>query len=294
MIPTAAHPVNLAALIATSRAALRMTQAEFASLVSPAGRAVSRQRIAALERGQPAPELLLRHIAEACASMTGLDERTRDQWLDVLRGPEAIAPVPPPTVAERRSRLRNLAENVEGNHRWPRYRELSLQAGMDLDINVMDARRRLALVSDPTHWVADPADRVVVEGSDSVLDLTIDHGQLFALPVVLSNVGSVSWRDRLLVRLGPPVSSSLAFTPPVLSVPDTAPGESCLIAIPGRGPWFPCLTAVTYVMTFPDCRPAIGGGLQLFIDAKEEHTATSHPLPTEVAVRLRRNRPISS
>jgi hypothetical protein len=286
-----AGAVSGAELLAQSRADLALTLQQFATLLSRSiGTVISRQRLSAFERGRAVPRLLLLEIAEVCASLPILDQQLRDGWHELLRDPQIIPHVAVPTTEQRRNLLRLLAERIQDNPRWPLYRALADEAGMNLDANLAEARRRLALDPAENDWRTEPTDLVLINKSASLLEIEVEHGGLFVFSATLINAGRTAWRDRLLLRLGPPVASSLAFTPPILSVPDTPPGDTCRVAIPGRSPWFPNLTVITYAMTFPDCRPAAGGSLQLFIDAKEEHGRTSHPLPTAVAARLRRHR----
>lgn len=282
-------PVPVADLIAATRTDLDLSLDAFAALLSRAGGTViSRQRLRAWEHGRALTGPILRTIAEVCASLDTLTGDLRDGWRELLRDPDALHPLPVLTPARRRAGLLTVAAHVDRNRRWAAYRHLAADAGMDLDANLDEARRRLALpVAADCSWTPHQADAVTIVASTSMLTLAVEHGELFLLTVTLTNTGPVPWQDGLLVRLGSPVASSLTFTPPVLSVPDTAPGGSCTLSIPGRSSYFPNLSVVTYAMTFPDCTPAVAGALHLSIDAKEQPGRTNHPLPETVEAEVR-------
>ena len=60
---------------------------------------------------------------------------------------------------------------------------------------------------------------------------------------------------RLLSRLGVTVSTVMPMTQRVVSVPDTEPGGTCTVDIPGRPAHLIGVTEVHYIMTFGDLRP---------------------------------------
>ena len=84
-----------------------------------------------------------------------------------------------------------------------------------------------------------------------------DVGKKAYLPtqVTLRNTGKVPWKGRLLYRLGVTVSTVMPMTQRVVSVPDTEPGDSCIVNIPGRPAHLAGVTEVHYIMTFGDLRP---------------------------------------
>jgi hypothetical protein len=128
---------------------------------------------------------------------------------------------------------------------------------------------------------------IVDAGTNRIIE--VDHGETFVARCRLRNLGEVAWKDRLLVRLGPVVASSLAFTPPVLPLPDTPPGNECPLVISGRAPWLPNLTTVVFAMTIPDGTPAMPGSLQLTVDAREVTRLRENvPVSRNLALRLRR------
>lgn len=258
-------------------------------LTAASGKPVSRQLVSEIEKGREPSATVLRALAEVCVGELDLPDALRGPWRRLLCDPEGTGAGLPATPPVLRAALVRSAGQLTGNPRWDRYRTLAAADGMDLDANVREARRRLALPEPAAGaWSPVATDAVEVDLAGSVLTVTVDHGELFTLRAHLRNRGPVGWTDRLLVRLGAQVSSSLAFTPPVLSVPDTPPGGTCRLSFPGRAPWFPNLTVVTYVMTFPDCRPAVDGNLTLYVDATDRDGITSHPLPPAVETQLRR------
>jgi hypothetical protein len=254
---------------------------------------LTRQRLSGFERGQRLPVPLLYAIAEACATIGGLPDEIRGRWLQILRQPDSWDRVPGSYPSGRRKQLRALTARATGNPRWPLYRELAGGLGVDLDANLAEARRCLELPDNPA-WQPVPDDRAVVVSQAGSLRVTVERGELFIFVCTLSNCGSTAWRDRLLIRLGPPVTSSLAYTPPVLSLPDTHPGAECRVVLPGRGPWFPNLSVVTYIMTFPDCRPCLAGSLRLWVDARQHPGPTTQPLPPGLAAHLRSPNPTNT
>lgn len=172
----------------------------------------------------------------------------------------------------------SLMERVAGRERAHHYSELTERHGIDLEQQRKEIRRRLAHgVKVAGTLTVDSSDAVAV-AETSELSAATGAVELFVLNAKLHNAGSVFWRDRLLYRLGPPVTSSLPFTPAVLPVPDTAPGRDCEILIPGRSQWFPSLAIVSYVMVFPDCSPCLPGRLRCLVDTRK-HGHFDHTLP---------------
>lgn len=109
---------------------------------------------------------------------------------------------------------------------------------------------------------SDSRDRALVRKIEPA-ESRIPVNQLFDVTVELENAGFVAWRRRLLLRLGPPITSTITQTAPLLPVPDTPPGATCRIQIPGRAHFLPGSCVVTYVMIFPDGTPCLPGGFVL-------------------------------
>ena len=55
--------------------------------------------------------------------------------------------------------------------------------------------------------------------------------------------------------LGVTVSTVMPMTPKVIPVPDTAPGGTCSVSIPGRPAHLTGVTDIHFIMTFADLRP---------------------------------------
>lgn len=192
----------------------------------------------------------------------------------------AIEPPPPSTPESRVRQWKRVVDRLAGNRWWHRpnslmervvgiarahqYRKLAQQHGIDIEWQRNETSRRLAL---PGPFSTSDGDEVHV-ASASALTVVVAQVELFVIRAVLHNTGTVAWRDRLLYRLGPPVASSLPYTPPLLPVPDTTPGGTCEIAIPGRAQWFPNLAVVSYVMVHPDCSPCLAGRLRCTVDTR--------------------------
>ncbi len=87
------------------------------------------------------------------------------------------------------------------------------------------------------------------EGTD------IGKGEHLPIRVTLRNAGQIPWKGRLLSRLGVTVSTVMPMTPRVVSVPDTEPGDSCTVIIPGRPAHLVEVTDIHFVTTFADLRP---------------------------------------
>ena len=73
--------------------------------------------------------------------------------------------------------------------------------------------------------------------------------------MILRNTGQVPWKGRLLSRLGVTVSTVMPLTPRVVSVPDTEPGGTCSVIIPGRPAHLVGVTGIHFIMTFADLQP---------------------------------------
>ncbi|QFZ18707.1 hypothetical protein [Saccharothrix syringae] len=271
-----------ASLLVDTRRGLGLSLAGFARhLQDRSGPTLTRQRLSRHEQGSPVPERLLRAIAETCAADDALDPVLRTRWRRLLSGPEPVI-----AATDHRRRLHELTCRLPGNPRWPLFRQLAREHGADLDALLAGARDLLAMPP-RDDWRPVEGDAVTVVEQESALGVALVRGEPFVLVATLRNSGTVPWRQRLLTRLGPPVTSSLAFTPPVLPIPDTRPGETCRITIPGRGPWFPNQSLVTYVMTFPDLTPCLPGSLILLVDASTRDDVVTHPVPVDITTRFR-------
>lgn len=247
---------------------------------------LSRQRLSRVEQGSAdLPPALWQAIASALLA-SGIPF---DDIAPLL--PRTVAePVPPSTPALRRQQWARLLDRLPGNRWWRtpstlilrlagaewvrRYNELVAEHGIDPEAHRREVLRRLAH-GRTTRPSSDDAVTILDHGSD--LSVRIGRGELFVLRARLRNCGETPWRDRLLYRLGPPVTSSLPFAAGLLPIPDTDPGGACDILIPGRGQWFPNLAVLSYAMVFADCTPCLPGVLQCLVDTRSE-TAFDHTL----------------
>lgn len=258
---------------------------EFAAFLAAHGlgdNELSRQRISRVEQGkiELPPELWARVIDVLRA--TGVPD---EQLVPLAPVPAPIIePVPPSEPDLRRVQWSRLLASLPGNRwwqqpttilakvagqRWVReYHALAERHGVNAEDQRREVLRRLA--SEAT-WSPRPDDAIAVAGDESTRSIRISSGGLFVFELKLHNVGAVPWRDRLLYRLGTPVSSSIPFLPALLPVPDTEPGESARVVLPGRAQWFPNLAVVNFAMMFADCSPSLPGVVRCFVDTREEN-----------------------
>jgi hypothetical protein len=255
-----------------------------------APRALSRQRLSDVEQGvtELAPALW-DEVVDALIR----GGHPPEDVAPLLASPPAAEPVPPSTAGQRLAQWTRVVANVRENRWWrspfamiERYavdktisRLLLDRYDFDKDRQLDDLRNRLRLgaTSGPCHPSA--GDAVAVDRAGSALNVTVEHGELFVFVARLHNIGTVPWRNRLLCRLGPPVTSSLPFTVTALPVPDTEVGAPCTVTIPGRSQWFPNLAVVSYVMVFPDFTPCLPGRLRCTVDTRSGDYDRSFALP---------------
>ena len=266
----------------------------FAALLAENGLApgrVSRHRLGDLEDGANAPLAVWEEIADALTAAG----RSADE-VAPLRSLEGLITPPPASTPDLRLRQwSRIVSRVAGNRWWSTplalvrmitapekamsYTQLFGRHGGVREQMLVEVGRRLELgrVSGPFEPV--PGDESRIDSAASTLRLQLDHGELFVLTARLHNTGAVPWRDRLLFRLGSPVSSSLPLTPAVLPVPDTDPGGYCDLIVPGRAQWFRNLAVVSYVMVFPDLSGCLPGRIAFLIDTRSTEYERSYDLP---------------
>jgi hypothetical protein len=252
---------------------------------------LSRQRLSQVEQGDAElPPALWHAIADALIH----GGHNPAEVAAIRPALPAIDPPPETTPALRVRQWTRVVSRLAGNRWWQRpnslmervvgmdrahsYRNLAQQHGIDMEWQRTETSRRLALTG-PFTTLSGDAVRI---DRNSTLNVVVTQVELFVLRAVLHNTGTVAWQDRLLYRIGPPVTSSLPFTPPLLPVPDTPPNSSCEIAIPGRAQWFPNLAIISYVMVYPNCAPCVPGRLRCTVDTRVsgqyDHTL---PMPPE-------------
>jgi hypothetical protein len=258
---------ELSGLLGRARRSCRMSFAGLADELVGQGHAVSRQRLAEVERGAKQLEPVIWRGVVLALELLGADEAVlielEDRVLSLVQPDPEFDDALPGQVRRRLSLLGRLP----GTKDW----SLLVAAMRELDVHIeaihAETVRRLRRGTEGRSWVPSATDGMVIEHAGG---LSIECARVtpFAAHTTLMNTGLQAWTDRLLVRLGPPVTSSLPFTLPVLAVPDTAPGESCTVVIPGRSHWFPNLARVSYVMTFPDLQRAHGDFLGILVDTR--------------------------
>jgi hypothetical protein len=236
---------------------------------------LSRQRISEVEQGvNDLPPRLW--VAVAAALRTA---GVPDDQLAPLTVPEPIIePVPPSEPGLRRTQWSRLLTSLPGNRWWQQpttiiarvagehwirdYHAMVERYGVDPESQRREVLRRLASTAT---WTAREDDRVAVEGDESTRSVRVGSGHLFVFELTVHNTGAAPWR----YRLGTAVSSSVPFGPALLPVPDTEPGSSCRVLIPGRAQHFPNLAVISMVMVFADCSPSLPGVVRCFVDTRE-------------------------
>ncbi|NEA32804.1 hypothetical protein [Streptomyces sp. SID13031] len=209
--------------------------------------------------------------------------------------PPMIAPLPTSTPASRLQQWSRIVAPVPDNSWWQRllaaaarlttaqtlggYLQLLDRHGSEREELLQLVRRRLELGATGGPFRPVEGDAVGILSTASSARIQVDHSEPFVLELKLCNRGIVPWRDRLLFRLGAPVTSSLPLTPAILPVPDTDPGDSCDLLVPGRAQFFPNLAVVSYVMVFPDLSSCLPGRLPLWVDTRTEEYDSTFDLP---------------
>ncbi|SDD36925.1 hypothetical protein [Actinokineospora iranica] len=257
----------------------------------PANR-VSRQRLSRLEKGETQlPVTLWEEIAEALTAAGAPLERVA-----VLRGPVArIDPVPPSTPELRRRQWTRVVSRLAGNKWWhaplllvarhigvrhaAHYQQLFDRYGGQQETMLQQLQARLALGNSSARFAPVPGDAAAIDRAASTVSVRVEHGELFVLTARLVNTGTVPWRDRVLLRLGAPNTSSLPLTPTVLPLPDTDPGGHCDVPVPGRAQWFTNMAEVTYVMVFADLSSCLPGRIVFQVDTRTGELDRSFDLP---------------
>jgi hypothetical protein len=267
-----------------------MGQRSFIKLLTDNGfppKKLSRQRLSLVEQGEAELESELWEKVIAALVTSG---RSPDE-VEALR-PEipSVEPAPPNTPEFRRlqwlalanrlpqsrwwQNLPRLVDRVAGPGAWVlRYYSMLRQHGIDPIAQYEQVKR---LLSTGTPGEPLPGDAVELSGDNTV---RVDRTDVHLFRQTLHNTGTAAWRDRLLYRIGPPVASSLPFTPAFLPVPDTDPGGSCEIFIPCRAQFFPDLAMVSYVMVFADCSSCLPGRMILFVDTRSAEYDSTLDLP---------------
>lgn len=219
-----------------------------------------------------------------------------------LYPPDPIEPLPASTPARRHRQLLRLTTQLPGSRWWEQpdrliesmaatkylqdpewerqFRELSARYPVDQQRLRTETERILTTGRASVADSVDDGDTVVVRTAPADLALRCDRGALFVFDVTLRNTGTCAWTDRMLLRLGPPVTSNLPFTPGLLPVPDSAPGRECRILVPGRAQWFAGLAIVSYVMVTADCSLAVPGHLECRVDTRTVDRYAA-PLPAD-------------
>jgi hypothetical protein len=245
----------LGSLLSTARKKARLTQAQLGDLLTDLpGSRKSFRAISSIERGDRqwplsawhAAVRALERSAEAASEVAAL----RAQLPPVGRPP---APATTWTTAERRAHLRAMLADLTASPPRRQFTLTEKRATLPgAHVTAGEILKRLDAGS-----AERPSARDQWEIVESFPTEGTDIGKKGYLPirVTLRNTGQVPWKGRLLSRLGVAVSTVMPMTQRVVSVPDTEPGASCTLIIPGRPAHLVGVTEVHYIMTFGDLRP---------------------------------------
>jgi Ig-like domain from next to BRCA1 gene len=103
-------------------------------------------------------------------------------------------------------------------------------------------------------WSPHPADESVIDDdgtSDFPEGLVLLPGQTRVIRWEFRNIGTVSWMDRVLARIGHEAPGGL-LTPPYVPIPDTEPGRTCVVTCPIRAPGRSGTVRACFKMAWPD------------------------------------------
>lgn len=280
-----------------------MSQQKFIELLETHGfpeDELSRQRLSRVEKGEvDLPPETWEALIEALLAGGRSEAEVESLW------PEepALASAPPNTPEFRRQQWLSLAERLPRSRWWrsfdqlvaefagPRwlrdYQKIVREIGFDQYDQLTEAHRLLRLGgTQEGRGMPVPGDAIALAGdleafAGGVADRTVrlPSNQVFLLRQRLANTGTAHWRDRMLYRVGPLVTASTPFVPPLLPVPATAPGDECEMIIPGRAQFLANLAMVSYVMVFPDCSVCLPGRLTFCVDTRTDEFDPIPELP---------------
>jgi hypothetical protein len=246
---------GLGPLLSAARQKARLTQSQLGELLTDLpGSRRSFRAISSVERGDRAWPLSAWHAA--ARTLDRFDDAAQDVAVLRSRLPAVGRPPAPATTwttEDRRAHLRAMMADLTAR---PPRRQFTLTKGRaplrSAHVTAGEILRRLD--TSTTERPSPDDDWEVVRAMPPEGE---DVGKKAYLPtqVTLRNTGKVPWTGRLLYRLGVTVSTVMPMTQRVVSVPDTAPGDSCTVNIPGRPAHIAGVTEVHYIMTFGDLRP---------------------------------------
>lgn len=252
---------ELGPLLSAARKKARLTQAELGALLTdlPDGMK-SGQTISHAERGTRPWPLSAWHTAAAALERfddAALEAAALRSGLPSMGSPPA--PATTWTTADRRDHLRAMLADLSAR---PPRRQFTRTAKQTTWSPYPNAGEILSRLEAGTAECPSPRDHCEVLEPVTPDGTDIGKSEYFAIRVTLRNTGEVPWQGRLLSRLGVTVSTVMPLTPRVVSVPDTEPGGSCSVIIPGRPAHLVGVTEIHFIMTFADLRPCYPAGRQ--------------------------------
>jgi len=261
---------DLGAALVSIRRKAKISLATLETELKARGRVVGRQRLSSAEAGRADLDWeLWQELAIVLEALGANPSDVADfERIVAVRG----APESGALGMDRMHHMQRwlLMASLPSTRIWPILSQLVEPLGIALPGIHAEIMRRLELgITNPGTWLADSRDSVSVDANESAHHVRVARSTPFVASMQLRNTGEARWEDRLLVRLGPPVASSLPYTLGVLPVPNSQPGESCDIVVPGRSHWFPNLAVVSYVMAFPDFTICVPGRVEIAIDTRD-------------------------
>ena len=244
---------ELGPLLSAARKKAGLSQAQMGALLTDLPDKKSFQAISYLERGTRRWPLSAWH-----AAVTAL-ERFDDAVPQTAALRSRLPPVGRPpapattwTTDDRRDHLRALLADLTAGPPRRRYTRTAKQVAWS---PYPTAREILSGLNAGSTEQPSPRDQWEMLEPSPPEGTDIGKSEYFAIRVILRNTGQVPWKGRLLSRLGVTVSTVMPLTPRVVSVPDTEPGGTCSVIIPGRPAHLVGVTGIHFIMTFADLQP---------------------------------------
>ncbi|MDN5853462.1 MAG: hypothetical protein L0K86_11570 [Actinomycetia bacterium] len=266
---------ELGRALRNARDTLRLDGASFCALVErTAGRRLTKARLWAIERGeQRAADVWPDLVAVLAAAGAPAEHVARIE--ELLRQDDPRATSPLRDLADRLADLRASAENAAHQTDAADGREGTVHGVLQRRLTAV-ARAVVDAGSGPSS-APDPRDAVEVLAPTG--ELRTSSNVLTEIPVRLHNAGPVPWKGRFLLRIGPPVTSTISYTPPLLALPATSPRGLAEIDLPVRTHYLAGTCVVTYVMVDARGWPCLPGGLPVRITVVgDQHSV---PAPSE-------------
>jgi transcriptional regulator with XRE-family HTH domain len=103
--------------------------------------------------------------------------------------------------------------------------------------------------TDPSKDISDPDDASEFIKAEVAPKAIVTAGEFFTVTFFVRNAGAIPWHERFLSRAGPPATMALPWSPSMIAIEHTAPGEIAEIPIPLRGAPLPGTAQILFKMT---------------------------------------------